>query len=77
MVVSKTANSNENLLTDAFVRMIGTSDFDEDLVLRDNLEPNVFYKESIEKTIYKRTKFFSMRKENDFSPHYLPINMKI
>lgn len=49
MVVSKTANSNENLLTDAFVRMIGTSDFDEDLVLRDNLEPNVFYKESIEK----------------------------
>lgn len=49
MVVSKTANSNEDLLTDAFVRMIGTSDFDEDLVLRDNLEPNVFYKESIEK----------------------------
>lgn len=49
MVVSKTANSNEDLLTDAFVRMIGTSDFDEDFVLRDNLEPNVFYKESIEK----------------------------
>ncbi len=49
MVVSKTANSNKDLLTDAFVRMIGTSDFDEDLVLRDNLEPNVFYKENIEK----------------------------
>lgn len=49
MVVSKTANSNEDLLTDAFVRMIGTSDFNEDLVLRENLEPNVFYKESIKK----------------------------
>ena len=49
MVVPKTANNDENLLTDAFVRMIGTSDFDEDLILRNNLEPNVLYKDSIAK----------------------------
>lgn len=47
MVVPKTANNDENLLTDAFVRMIGTSDFDDDLNLRTDLEPNVLYKDSI------------------------------
>ncbi|MDM1063620.1 restriction endonuclease subunit S [Empedobacter falsenii] len=49
MVVPKTANNDENLLTDAFVRMIGTSDFDDDLNLRTDLEPNVLYKDSITK----------------------------
>lgn len=49
MVVSKTANNDENQLTNAYVRMIGTSDFDEDVNLRNDLEPNVLYKPSIEK----------------------------
>lgn len=49
MVVPKTANNDETLLTDAFVRMIGTSDFDEDLNLRSDLQPNVLYKDSIAK----------------------------
>ncbi|MFK7031889.1 restriction endonuclease subunit S [Flavobacterium oreochromis] len=49
MVVSKTANNDEKLLTDAFVRMVGTSDFDENDNLVDNIEPNVLYKSSIEK----------------------------
>lgn len=41
MVVSKTANNDEKLLTEAFVRMIGTSDFDENDNLVNNIEPNV------------------------------------
>lgn len=49
MVVAKTSNTDESKLTDAYVRMIGTSDFDEDLVLRDTLEPNVLYKDTIGK----------------------------
>jgi restriction endonuclease S subunit len=53
MVVSKTANNDENQLTNAYVRMIGTSDFDEDGNLRNDLEPNVLYKSSIEKNYLK------------------------
>lgn len=53
MVVSKTANNDESLLTDAFVKMIGTSDFDDDGNLRDELESNVFFKPSIEKNFLK------------------------
>jgi restriction endonuclease S subunit len=49
MVVSKTANNDENQLTNAYVRMIGTSDFDEEGNLRNDLVPNVLYKPSIEK----------------------------
>lgn len=49
MVVSKTANNDETLLSDAYVRMIGTSDFDDDGFLRHDLEPNVLFKTSIEK----------------------------
>ncbi|MDQ6528933.1 restriction endonuclease subunit S [Flavobacterium sp. LHD-85] len=49
MVVPKTANNDENLLTNAFVRMIGTSDFDDDSNLSSNIEPNVLYKPAIEK----------------------------
>lgn len=49
MVVSKTANNDEKLLTEAFVRMIGTSDFDENDCLIGNIEPNVLYKSAIEK----------------------------
>ena len=49
MVVSKTANNDESLLSDAYVRMIGTSDFDDDGFLRNDLEPNVLFKTSIEK----------------------------
>ncbi|CAM3474586.1 restriction endonuclease subunit S [Flavobacterium chungbukense] len=54
MVVSKTANNDENQLTNAYVRMIGTSDFDEDGNLRNDLEPNVLYKPSIEKNYLKQ-----------------------
>ena len=53
MVVSKTANNDEALLTDAFVRMIVTSDYDEDGNLRNDLEANVLMKPSIEKNFLK------------------------
>lgn len=49
MVVAKTANNDEELLSDAYVRMIGTSDFDENGSLSQVLEPNVLYKKAIEK----------------------------
>ena len=49
MVVAKTANNDEELLSDAYVRMIGTSDFDENGSLSQVLEPNVLYKKVIEK----------------------------
>ncbi|MEG1235977.1 MAG: restriction endonuclease subunit S [Flavobacterium sp.] len=54
MVVAKTANNDETLLTDAFVKMIGTSDFDEDGNLRNDLEANVLYKPSIEKNFLQK-----------------------
>ncbi|GIZ09360.1 restriction endonuclease subunit S [Flavobacterium sp. UMI-01] len=54
MVVSKTANNDESLLTDAFVKMIGTSDFDDDGNLLYDLEANVLYKPSIEKNFLKQ-----------------------
>lgn len=54
MVVPKTANNDEKLLTDAYVRMIGTSDFDDDGNLRTDLEPNVLYKSSIEKNYLQK-----------------------
>lgn len=54
MVVSKTANNDESLLTDAFVKMIGTSDFDDDGNLIDDLEANVLFKPSIEKNFLQQ-----------------------
>lgn len=53
MIVPKTANNDENQLTEAFVRMIGTSDYDEDLNLRTDLEANVLFKAAIEKNFLK------------------------
>lgn len=49
MVVSKTANNDKNQLTDAYVKMIGTSDFNEDGILRPGLKVNVLMKSAIEK----------------------------
>lgn len=75
MVVSKTSNKDERLLTDAFVRMIGTSDFDEDLNLRNDLEPNVLYKDSISRNFLqsneilfnaKGNRFFAYQFRNDY-----------
>lgn len=54
MVVSKTANNDESLLTDAYVKMIGTSDFDDDGNLREELDANVLFKPSIEKNFLKQ-----------------------
>lgn len=54
MAVSKTANNDELLLTDAFVKMIGTSDFDDDGNLRDELDANVLFRPSIEKNFLKQ-----------------------
>lgn len=66
MVVPKTSNKDERLLPDAFVRMIGTSDFDEDLNLRKDLEPNVLYKEIIEKNYLKENEILFNAKGNRF-----------
>ena len=49
MVVPKTVNNDERQLTDAYVRMVGTSDYDDDGNLRNDLEANVLIKPSIEK----------------------------
>ena len=49
MVVPKTVNNDEKQLTDAYVRMVGTSDYDDDGNLRNDLEPNVLIKPAIEK----------------------------
>lgn len=49
MVVPKTVNNDERQLTDAYVRMVGTSDYDDDGNLRSDLEANVLIKPSIEK----------------------------
>lgn len=54
MVVSKTANNDESLLTDAYVKMIGTSDFDDDGNLRHDLDANVLFKPSIEKNFLQQ-----------------------
>lgn len=66
MVVSKTANNDETLLTDAFVRMIGTSDFDEDLNLRSDLQPNVLYKDSIAKNFLQHNEILFNAKGKRF-----------
>lgn len=66
MVVSKTSNKDERLLPDAFVRMIGTSDFDEDLNLRNDLEPNVLYKDSISRNFLQSNEILFNAKGNRF-----------
>ncbi len=66
MVVSKTSNKDERLLPDAFVRMIGTSDFDEDLNLRKDLEPNVLYKDSISRNFLQSNEILFNAKGNRF-----------
>lgn len=66
MVVTKTANNDENLLTDAFVRMIGTSDFDDNLNLRADLEPNVLFKENIAKNFLQENEILFNAKGKRF-----------
>lgn len=66
MVVSKTSNKDERLLPDAFVRMIGTSDFDEDLNLRNDLEPNVLYRDSISRNFLQSNEILFNAKGNRF-----------
>ena len=53
MVVPKTVNNDEKQLTDAYVRMVGTSDYDDDGNLRNDLEANVLIKPAIEKNFLK------------------------
>lgn len=76
MVVPKTVNNDEEKLTDAFVRMIGTSDYNDQGVLRPNLEPNVLFKPSIEKNFLvkneilfnsKGRRFFAALFSNEYS----------
>lgn len=76
MVVPKTVNNDESLLTDAFVRMIGTSDYDDDGNLRKDLEANVLIKPSIEKNFLqyneilfnaKGRRFFAALFRNEYS----------
>lgn len=59
MVVPKTVNNDEKQLTDAYVRMVGTSDYDDDGNLRKDLEANVLIKPAIEKNFlqYKEVLF--------------------
>ena len=43
MVVTKTTNRNEEKLTNTFVRLLVTSDFDDDGNLRKKIQPNAIY----------------------------------
>lgn len=76
MVVPKTVNNDEDQLTDAYVRMIGTSDYSDDGVLRKDLEANVLIKPAIEKNFLqeneilfnsKGRRFFAARFQNEYS----------
>lgn len=67
MVVPKTVNNDEKQLTDAYVRMVGTSDYDDDGNLRNDLEANVLIKPAIEKISYNITRFYSMQREDAFA----------
>lgn len=76
MVVPRTVNNDKNQLTDAFVRMIGTSDFDDDAILRNDLEANVLIKPAIEKNFLqyneilfnaKGRRFFAALFQNEYS----------
>lgn len=49
-VLSKTANENVQKLTNTFVTMLQTSDFDEDGNISKKLRPNAMYKPNIEKS---------------------------
>lgn len=76
MVVPKTVNNDERQLTDAYVRMVGTSDYDDDGNLRNDLEANVLIKPAIEKNFLqynevlfnaKGRRFFATLFRNEYS----------
>lgn len=76
MVVPKTVNNDEKQLTDAYVRMVGTSDYDDDGNLRNDLEANVLIKPAIEKNFLqynevlfnaKGRRFFAALFRNEYS----------
>lgn len=77
MVVPKTVNNDEKQLTDAYVRMVGTSDYDDDGNLRNDLEANVLIKPAIEKISYNITRFYSMQREDAFLPPYSAMNIHL
>lgn len=90
MVVPKTVNNDEDQLTDAFVRMIGTSDYDDDGVLRKGLQANVLIKPAIEKNFLQKNeilfnskgrRFFAALFQNEYSytiasASFLVLNIK-
>lgn len=76
MVVPKTVNNDERQLTDAYVRMISTSDYNEEGILRIDLEANVLIKPAIEKNFLqhneilfnaKGRRFFASLFQNEYS----------
>ena len=76
MVVPKTVNNDERQLPDAYVRMVGTSDYDDDGTLRTDLEANVLIKPAIEKNFLqynevlfnaKGRRFFAALFRNEYS----------
>lgn len=77
MVVSKTTNNNEEKLTNTFVRLLVTSDFDDDGNLFKEIQPNAIYKPVFEKNFLKAgeilfnakgRRFFAMVFNEEF-PH--------
>lgn len=77
MVVSKTTNNNEEKLTNTFVRLLVTSDFDDDGNLLKEIQPNAIYKPVFEKNFLKAgeilfnakgRRFFAMVFNEEF-PH--------
>lgn len=54
VVLQKTANLNVDKLTNTFVLMLMTSDFDEDGILLENLKPNALYKSTLDKYFLKK-----------------------
>ena len=77
MVVTKTTNRNEEKLTNTFVRLLVTSDFDDDGNLHREIQPNAIYKPIFEKNYLKAgeilfnakgRRFFAMEFKEEF-PH--------
>jgi restriction endonuclease S subunit len=66
MAVSKTSNNDEELLTNISVRMIGTSDYNEAGILRNDLEPNVLYKPTVAKNFLKENEILFNAKGRRF-----------
>ena len=66
VVIPKTVNNDIERLTNTFVTLINTSDFTEDLKLRNDLVPNAVFKPSLEKNYIKKNEILFNAKGRRF-----------